>query len=659
MSRKEFRSLITLEDAINELRPFSKPRIKEEEISNINGSVLAEDIYSEVDVPSFDRAAMDGFAVRAEDTFGAEEDDPIKLKITGELEPGIVPSVSIEKSEACEIATGAVMPSGSNSVVMIENVVVEGDNALIRKGVTPEENVMHAGSDIMAGERVLSEGTQLTAKEIGVLASIGKKRTKVYDVPKIGIISLGDELLPPGRSKKVGKIYDVNSYSLSAGIKEAGGKPIKYGIVSDSEEEIRSKLSKALSECDLVITSGSTSAGATDMLYDIAGEGDLLFHGIKIKPGKPTLASNMDGTLLVGLPGYPTSALTIFKLLVDPLIRIKRGVKEKKPKYVSAILSTKVNSIQGRKQFLPVGLIPAKRHKKDEENKYDTGDDNTKFVAYPVYKGSGAITSLSNAEGFLHIRKNEKIVSEGDKRKVTLFSDELKLPELLIIGSHCVGIDILTSMISRNSKSINTGSRGGMQMMSKGIPDISGMHLLSKDNIYNVSHIKDFGLGNIALYKGYVREQGIIVKKGNPLNIKGIKDLSEAKIINRNRGSGTRRLLDLEFKRVADEKDIDFNEFIRDIEGYKTTCRTHSAVASSVKMDKVDAGIAIKPFAKSDELDFIPLCKEEFDFMISLDRIRKKSVKEFIKKLKSKSFEKKLSDVRGLSTYRKTGKRVI
>ena len=376
--RKIFRELVSIEEAKKRL--FSKIKIerKIEEVPLIDayGRILAEDCYSSIDVPPFDRATMDGYAVKAEDTFGAEEDKPIALKVIGKVEAGEVPSVEVRQGTAVEISTGAVIPKGANAVVMVEYTSRENDTVYIYKPVPPGANIMSAGSDVMAGELLVRKGTRLTAREIGVLASAGFKSVKVVKKPVVAVISTGNELVSPGEKLGFGKIYDVNAYTISSGVIENGGIPIFLGIARDNAEEIRSKIAEGLNVADMVILSGGTSAGVGDMIYKIVGEfGEVIVHGIAVKPGKPTVISVADGKPIFGLPGYPTSALMIFEIFVAPLIRRMAGISEESRRVVRAKVPMKIFSAMGRREFLPVNLVEGKEG----------------LIAYPFTEYSGAI----------------------------------------------------------------------------------------------------------------------------------------------------------------------------------------------------------------------------------------------------------------------------
>ncbi|GFO97230.1 putative molybdopterin biosynthesis protein MoeA/LysR substrate binding-domain-containingprotein [groundwater metagenome] len=626
--QKEFRKLVTINAAKRIIESLGiRAGISEVNIHDASGLILAEDVFSEVDVPPFDRAAMDGFAVRASDTFKAREDRPVPIRLAGSILPGVNPDIQIEAGEAAEIATGAVMPAGADSVVMVEYTRLDKE-LLILRPVSVNENVMHAGADIMAGERLLKKGIPLGPREIGLLAAAGRRTVKVNRL-KVGIISTGNELVQPGDELQPGQIYDINSFSIASAVKECGGEPVYCGIKKDDRMEMEKSLEKAAEECDIILTSGSTSAGTGDMMYRLIGDnGTLLTHGIDIKPGKPAIIGKVFGKPVFGLPGYPSSSLTIFNEFIAPVIRKAIGKKEERLK-VQAKLASRIRT-DGRSQLLPVGLV--------------------RGLAYPIEKGSGAITTLSEADGFIEIPSEIEMIEAGEGVEVTMFG-EIETPELLFVGSHCLGLDILTDISSLNMRVINTGSSGGLSAIRNGTADIAGVHLLDESGEYNLPFLERFGIKNAVLVKGYLREQGLIVRKDS--SITRFEDILDVRFINRNTGSGTRVLVDLKLREIAAEKGVSFEELAKSIEGYHTEAKTHSAVAAAVKLGKADAGLGIRTVAELNGLEFIKIADEEYDFVIPLELMESKEISIFLKALKGKEFSEKMPH--GLRTYERTG----
>jgi len=626
-TRKEFRELISVDQAHEIIRRLALVRRTETiPLQRALGRTLAEDVTSRVDVPSFDRAAMDGFALIARDTYSAREDAPARLPLLGSIEAGVLPEFEVRSGQAVEIATGAMMPKGANAEVMVEQVDADAKGIAIKKPVTIHENVISAGSDVMVGELVLRRGAVLTEREIGALATIGRAEVKVFEPPRVGILATGNEIVPPGSALTPGKIYDVNTYSVGAAVRASGGKPLYFGIVGDDIAQIERVIADALCECDMVISSGSTSAGQGDVVYRIAEQGKLLAHGVSIKPGKPLIIAELEGKPFFGLPGYPVSALMVYYVFIDPFIR--GGAKPSRK--VHARLGIEVHSVP-RHQLIPVNLV--------------------RSVAYPVLASSDAITTLLS-DGFLEIPEYIEILDEGAEVEVTLFG-EFELTDLMFIGSHDIGVDILLQMIADvapHVKAVNVGSQGGLIAVRKGIADIAGTHLLSVSGEYNLPFLKEFGLHDVALVKGYLRQQGIITRKGEMISL---DELTETQFINRNAGSGTRVLTDSLLLKIATTRGLPFVELTRSIKGYDYEARTHSAVASAVKFAKADAGIGIKPVADLNGLAFHPLADEEYDFVIPQDRLEEPPLKRFLDALRSDEFAASLPS--GMKTYDKTG----
>jgi putative molybdopterin biosynthesis protein len=400
------------------------------------------------------------------------------------------------------------------------------------------------------------------------------------------------------------------------------------GIVRDTPEEFSRALVEAVKSVDVVVTSGSTSAGASDMMFStVGGIGKVLVHGIKIKPGKPTIIGETNGKPFIGLPGYPSSAMTIFNEVVAPMLRHMSGLAERARREVHATMALRVMSEGGREVLLPVGLVKTARG----------------MEAYPVEKGSGAVSSLLDADGYIEIGEDTHVIEEGDSVQVRLFSEEISFPDLLIIGSHCLGIDVIASMMSERGytvRSINVGSMGGLRAIRKGIADVAGVHLLSESGMYNEPFVKD--IKGAVLVKGYIRDQGLIVGKGNPLGIRGVEDLPGKRFINRTKGSGTRTLLDMELKKLAQKRSESFQAIADSIPGYDVEAKTHNAVAAAVKTNKADVGLGIKTVADQNGLGFIPLRDEEYDFVVQEQRMDKPAVKAFLDVLNSSEFKKNI-----------------
>lgn len=374
------------------------------------GRVLGEDVKSLVDVPSFDRSVVDGYAVRASDTFGAEENRPVRLKVVGSVSIGELPKVVVRSETAVEIVTGAPIPKGSDAVVMLEHASRKGSQVQVHSAVVDGENVMKAGSDIRKGETVLRRGQRLGAREIGVLAAVGKVKALVFRVPRVAVLSTGGEIAEPEKKLPAGKIYDINAYSLSGAVVESGGKPVYLGVFPDDAHELRKALLKALSLADVVVSSGGVSVGPKDLTpktLDLFGKPGVIVSGVAVKPGKPTTVAVVDGKPVFALPGHPTSALLMFYLLVRPIVRRMAGVEDVDLAEAEAVAGMRMFPAKGRRTYVMVRLVE---------------DEAGRVVAEPVEFGqSGAIATLAKADGFVLVPENVQFVDAGEKVTVHLF----------------------------------------------------------------------------------------------------------------------------------------------------------------------------------------------------------------------------------------------
>jgi putative molybdopterin biosynthesis protein len=410
------RKLISLDEARQILRQNFSPKPVEVErvpISEALDRVLAEDVVAPMDVPPFDRSTVDGYAVRAVDTFGADEDRPVALKFCGRVTVGEPPSLVVEDGMTAEIATGAPLPEGADAVVMVEYSVRKDDTIFIYRPVSKGENVMEAGSDIHKGEPVLRKKRKLSPREIGVLAALGLTEVDVYKRPRIAVISTGAEVVEPGKPLPQGKIYDINAHTLSAAVLECGGEPINLGIIPDERDQLEAAVKKALNSADAVVTSGGVSVGPKDIIpqvLDTLGKPGVIVSGIAVKPGKPTTIAIIDGKPVFSLPGHPTSSLLMFHMIVRPLICEMAGRTEETPPMVEAVAATKMFPARGRRTFVMVNLAH---------------DETGKLFASPVLTGlSGAITTLAKADGFVEIEERKQFVNEGEEVTVYLFHGE-------------------------------------------------------------------------------------------------------------------------------------------------------------------------------------------------------------------------------------------
>jgi len=408
-----FRKLLSFDEAKKLLEQSFSPKpvgVEQVSISKAHEQVLAHDVVAPLNIPSFTRSTVDGYAVKAVDTFGASEDKPVSLKFCGHVAIGESPSVVVEKGLVAEIVTGAPLPEGADSVVMVEYTNRQGDNVFVHRPVSIGENLMAAGSDIRKNETVLKEGRFLGSCEIGVLAAIGLTKVTVYKRPKVAVLSTGAEVVALGEPLPPGKIYDINAHTLSAAVHEAGGEPINLGIIPDKKDKLAKALKNALGSADVVITSGGVSVGPKDFtpqVVDSLGKPGVIISGVAVKPGKPITIAVVDGKPVFSLPGNPTSSLFMFNVFVRPILVKLAGRPEEELPKLKAVAAQKMFPARGRRTFVMVNL---------------TYDKNGVLIVRPVPTGlSGAITTLAKADGFVEISEKQQFVDAGTELDVYLF----------------------------------------------------------------------------------------------------------------------------------------------------------------------------------------------------------------------------------------------
>ncbi len=586
--------------------------VEEVRLDEAHGRVLAEDVAARVDVPSFDRSNYDGYAVRAVDTFGATEQEPRRLRLRPEvLATGVAPSEEVGPREATTIATGGVLPRGADAVVMIEQTDLDGEALIVRRAAAPGFGISYAGSDITAGETVLRAGEALGSRETGVLAAIGANTVRVRRRPRVAILSTGDEIIAPGEPMRPGLVYDSNGRILADAVRELHGRPVLLGIVGDDLDQLRARLRQGLAEADVVLLSGGTSKGAGDLSYRVVEElsqPGIVAHGVALKPGKPICLAACGGKPVVVLPGFPTSAIFTFHEFVAPVILELGGRPPRRRATVDARMAVKVNSQIGRTEYLLVGLVRGEDH----------------LAAFPMGGGSGSVTTFSRADGFVTIGQHEEIVEAGQPVSVALFGGGQQVADLVVIGSHCVGLDYLLGRLQQegfHTKFLAVGSTGGLEAAKRGQCDLAGMHLLdAATGQYN----RPLLTADLELIPGYGRLQGVVHRRGDSRfdgrtaeeAVAAIRHDAACRMVNRNQGSGTRILIDrlLEGARPP---------------GYAHQVRSHNAVAAAVAQGRADWGVAIEWVAQRAELGFLPLEEEQYDFVCPRSRRRRPAVVAF------------------------------
>jgi putative molybdopterin biosynthesis protein len=611
--------------------------VEQVDLGDSLGRVLAEDVVSTIDVPGFDRGSLDGFALRSEDTIGATEERPVRLRLNPELlSPGVVPEITVTRGTATTIATGGMLPRGADAVVMVEQTelvaTADGDYVDIQQVATPGQAWASAGSDIARGELALRKGTPITSREIGILAALGLPRVPVFLRPRVAVISTGDELIAPGETPRAGSVFDSNGAILVAAIKELGAEAEHLGIVGDDSEAMQTLVSRAL-DYDAALLSGGTSKGAGDLSYrvveQLVGPDGVVAHGIALKPGKPLCLAVHAGRPLVILPGFPTSAIFTFHEFVAPVLRRLGGTSRRVTRHgTRATFAVPLRSEVGRTEFVMVGLL-----------RTDTG-----FVAYPSGSGSGSVTSFSQADGFIPIDADVEGLAAGTEVEVQIIGEGLEPADIVFIGSHCTGVDYLLGRLQEEGfavKALHVGSMGGLAAARRGECDVAGMHLMDpQTRVYN-RHLLD---DQLLCFSGYRRMQGIVHRVGDPRFLQtdagaplraALAD-PECLMINRNPGSGTRVLIDelLDGRRPA---------------GYGIQPRSHHAVAAAVARGRADWGVAIAGVAREYGLGFIPLQEEHYDFVVPRSREKRPVVQRLLALLRDDGVRQHL-DTLGLAT---------
>ena len=596
-----------------ELAPLGRETVP---LGQALGRVVAMPVTAEVDVPGFDRASVDGFAVRAADTLGASEETPRRLALLPEiLTPGREPQLPIEPGTAVLIATGGMAPRGADAIVMVEHTeTIDQAGALfveIRRPAAAGQFIAFAGSDLTRGETVLRTGQLLTSREIGMLAAVGRATVEVWRRPRVAIISTGDEIIAPGEAMRPGAVYDSNAAILAAAVEEAGGLPCPLGIGADNDAVLTRLVEDGLAGCDIVILSGGTSKGAGDLCYRAVArftDPGIVVHGVALKPGKPLCLAVTRGKPIVVLPGFPTSAIFTFHEFVAPVIRALAGLPAEQAARLPAVLPLRTASERGRTEYLMVSLI---------------GGPDGGLAAYPNTKGSGAVTAFGQADGFIAIGAQTESVAAGTPVEVQLIGSP-HIADLVVIGSHCVGLDILIDRLHGEGitvKALNVGSMGGLAAAKRGECDIAPIHLMDPETgEYN----RPFLIPALELLPGYRRLQGIVYRQGDPrfagrsldAAIAAALTAPDCLMVNRNAGSGTRILID---RLLAGSKPP----------GYWLQPKSHNAVAAAVAQQRADWGVAIESVARQYGLGFIPLQDEHYDFAVPKTRLDRPPVVKF------------------------------
>lgn len=607
---------------------------------NLVGRVTAEPVWARLSSPHYHASAMDGFAVRAGDIAGAMQTRPVTLQAG---------------SQAAYIDTGDALPEWADTVIPIEQVEALDDSGQItaevrkpaqirlRIALPPWSHVRAMGEDIVATQLVLPSGHTLRPVDLGAAAASGFDTLKVARRPVVGILPTGSELVPAGSPVQPGDIIDTNSIVLASQIRQWGGEPHRYPITVDKIDAIRDRVLEAAGSCDLILLNAGSSAGSEDFSAQVVAElGDLLVHGVAVRPGHPVILGmihteeNQKNVPIIGVPGYPVSAALTGEIFVEPLLARWLGRQPLRPEEISATLTRKVTSPSGDDDYLRVVV----------------GRVGERLLAAPLSRGAGVITSLVRADGITILTRGTQGVEAGATVRVKLYRPVHELEQTIFaIGSHDMTLDLLAQFLTERQRrfvSANVGSLGGLVALRRQEAHLAGSHLLDADTgIYNISYIRHYLPEEPVRLIGWVnREQGLITLPGNPKLIKGLADLArkDVRFVNRQNGAGTRVLLDFHLQRLGIRPD--------GIHGYEQEEYTHLGVAAAVASGRADCGLGISAAAVALHLDFLPLFHEEYDLVVPLRHLDGNLLAPLFELMTQADFHRAVSALPGYSVER-------
>lgn len=629
---KKYLDKISLDDALTKLKKsFKDFRTETEKIKTVDaeGRVTVKAVFAKRSAPDFYAAAMDGIAVKAQKTAGASERAPVKLKIGPDAQP---------------VDTGDPIPEQFNAVIKIEEVnQIDENYYAVEKGVPPWNHIRSIGESTVKGNLLVTASHKLSDYDLAALLEAGVTEIEVYQKPLVTIIPTGDELINAAEKPKKGELVEFNSQMVKAALKKWGAEIKITKIIADQKKLIEKAFVESLKTSDMVIILSGSSAGRGDYTIDILKkQGEILFHGVNIMPGKPLIAAEAGGIPVFGLPGYPLSAWLDNHLFIRELVYSMQADQPPKFKQVEAEVKRKVPSEIGLEEFLRVNLIS------EAENKY---------TAVPLKRGSSAMESMLKADGIMRIAENKEGLHPGDRAPVILLKEENKIENnLLLIGSHDLSLDLIRNEIRKRNYNFDlklqtVGSMAGLTALRRGESHLAGAHLLDPESgEYNISYLKKFFKGqNLLLVNLVYREQGLYLKKGNPKNIEKINDLTQANInyINRQRGAGTRVLFDY----LLSQKEIEANQ----ISGYEKEEYTHIAAAAAVGRGSADAALGIRAAAEVMGVEFLPLAEEKYDLIIKEEDLDDPRINKLIELISENEIKSEIEKLGGYNCQ-ETGK---
>lgn len=586
------------------------------------GRVTARAVYAALCAPHYPACAMDGIAVAAADTFGATETTPVTL----------------EPRQFTVVDTGDPLPEGRDAVVMIEDVLWEGERAVLHGAAAPWQHVRQIGEDVCAGEMLLPAHTPITPAAIGAMIAGGVLAVEVFTRPVVGIIPTGDEVVPPTDQPRPGDVLEFNSSIFSAMIGEWGGTAKTYPIVKDNRADLTAALTRATEECDLVVLNAGSSAGREDYSAAVIGTvGKVLCHGLAIRPGKPAILGRCGPVPVLGVPGYPVSGILVLEYLLRPLMESWTGKKTPAREQAEAVLARRVVSGLKYREFVRVRL----------------GQVGDRLVASPLARGAGVVSSFMKADGILDIPQGKEGMEAGEKVTISLLRPREELEyTLVLMGSHDPLLDEAADLLHQNHpdlymNSTHVGSMGGIMALRRGEAHGAGCHLLDEaDGSYNTSYLEQyFPNGGVYQVECVGRTQGLMVAKGNPLGLKGFGDIARPglRYVNRQKGSGTRILADY----LCRKEGVDPAA----VYGYDREELTHTSVAAQIASGTADAGMGILSAARLYDLDFLPVCVEQYDLLIPDYAWGTPAAEALLEVLKSPAFQARLEKLGGYTIH--------